>query len=339
MNIRIAIDAMSGDLGPSEIIPATLQALDQHNNLQVILVGQQEKLESILKSHDALPHSRLQIKHAPHVIAMNEKVRDALRNKQETSMISAINLLNDKEVDACVSSGNTAVLMALSKTVLGMLPGIKRPAICAAVPMMTGYTYVLDLGANIDSNDSQLLQFAIMGSALATTMHGEESPAIGLLNVGSEEIKGPISVQLASNTLEKSGLNYIGFAEGTDFFTGKFNVIVCDGFIGNITLKTTEASINFVIKHILKEVFTESLYGKAMSLFCKPLLMRLYKKIDPRSFNGASFLGLREIVIKSHGNADRIAFLAAINNTISSVQHDVNHKILDNLEKTMSNLG
>lgn len=339
MSVCIAVDAMSGDFGPAEIIPATLQALDAHSNLQIILLGQREKLENILLSYNALQHSRLQIEHAPHVISMDEKVRDALRNKQETSMRSAINLLNKKKVDACLSAGNTAVLMALSKTILGMLPDIKRPAICAAIPVMEGYTYILDVGANVDADDLQLLQFAVMGSALASTIHGTESPAVGLLNIGSEEIKGPVSVQLASATLENSDLNYIGFAEGTDIFTGKFDIIVCDGFIGNITLKTTEATANFVIKHILKEVFTESMYGKIMALFCKPLFRKLHKKIDPRSFNGASFLGLREIVIKSHGNADRIAFLAAINNTISSVEHNINNKILDNLEKTMGKLN
>lgn len=329
---------MSGDLGPSAIIPAVLQALNEHRDLRIILVGQQEKIENILKDYNQLQHDRLQIEHTPHVIAMDTKVRDALRNKQETSMRSAINLLSNKKVNACLSSGNTAVLMAFSKTILGMLPGIKRPAICAAIPVMKGYTYVLDVGANVDSNELQLLQFAIMGSALASTIKGTESPTIGLLNIGSEEIKGPASVQIASAELEKSRLNYIGFAEGTDIFTGKFSVIVCDGFIGNITLKTTEATANFIIKHVLKEIFTISIYGKIMAFFCKPLFRKLHERIDPRSFNGASFLGLNGIVVKSHGNADKVAVLAAIKNTISLVEHNINNKILDNLENNMSKL-
>jgi glycerol-3-phosphate acyltransferase PlsX len=248
----------------------------------------------------------------------------------------AIELIKDKEADACVSAGNTGALMAISRYVLKMLPGIDRPAICSIMPGVEGHTHFLDLGANINSSSEQLFQFAVMGSELTSAVENIENPTIGLLNVGSEENKGDDRIKQAAALLSGSHLNYIGFVEGTDIFAGKVDVIVTDGFTGNIALKASEGVARLVGYHVRKE-FSRSLYGRLSAMITMPILREIQHKIDPRRYNGASLLGLRGIVVKSHGGADRISFAAALEEAIKEVDMNVPQRITLRLEKLHAN--
>lgn len=326
---------MSGDFGPAEAIPAALSAIKKNSNLNIILVGQEDVLLKILADNNAVSDNCISIKHAPKVIRMYDSLTQIFRNKKDSSMQIAIDLVEDNVGQACVSAGNTGALMAMSKITLKMLPGVERPAICASMPTFKGNTYLLDLGANIDSTSEQLLQFAVMGTELVNAMHNIESPSVALLNIGTETIKGNDCIKLAAKVLSDSHMNYKGFIEGTDIYLGEVNVIVCDGLIGNIALKSSEGTAKFVTQQ-LKNAFQSSLYAKFIMLIGMPIFKNFYRNIDPRHHNGASLLGLRKIVVKSHGSADRISFENAIQHTVTEVENNIPQKIHDRLEKLIA---
>lgn len=334
LNSIIALDAMGGDFGPSEIVPAALSILKKHAELQLVLVGKEDLVEAELKHHNALDHERIKLVHAPEVVEMHEAPSHALRNKKQSSMRIAIEQVRDGHAAACVSAGNTGALMATSRFVLKMLPGMDRPAICTILPGTKGHTHVLDLGANVDSSSEQLFQFAIMGAQLTSAVENKENPTIALLNVGEEDIKGNDRVKQAATLLEESHLNYIGFVEGTDLYTGEVDVIVCDGFVGNIALKASEGLAEF-LRHHATEQFKSSIYSKFAALVAMPVLKTLKRKIDPKNYNGASLLGLRGIVIKSHGSAKREAFATAIEEAIIEVKKNVPESINAKLEQLL----
>lgn len=323
---------MGGDHGPAETVPAAVHVLARHPNLQLILVGRQELLRVQLNKLGISESDRLQILHAPESVEMDELPSLALRNKKQSSMRIAIEMVRDDKADACVSAGNTGALMAISRYILKMLPGIDRPAICSIMPGVEGHTHLLDLGANINSTSEQLLQFAVMGAELTSAVENIENPTIGLLNVGSEETKGDDRVKQAAVLLTNSHLNYIGFVEGTDIYTGKVDVIVTDGFTGNVALKASEGVAKLVGYHV-KKAFSASLYGKLSALLTMPILRKIQDRIDPRRYNGASLLGLRGIVVKSHGGADRVSFATAIEEAIKEVDRDVVERISQRLER------
>ncbi len=311
----IALDAMGGDHGPSVVVPAAHQMLLDDPDLKLILVGQEAVLKKHLAKLKALPNpERLSIHHASEVVEMNEPPAQALRGKKDSSMRVAINLVAKNTASACVSAGNTGALMATARFVLKMIPGIDRPAICGLIPTSDPNhpVHMLDLGANVDCNDDHLTQFALMGSQLASVLDKKESPSVGLLNVGEEEIKGNEAVKLTAERLKNHpGINYIGFVEGNDIFKGHVDVIVCDGFVGNVALKTTEGVAKLISKY-LKAGFEKNIITKLCALLVLPILKGVYKKIDPARYNGASFLGLRGIVVKSHGGANVRGYMCAI---------------------------
>jgi phosphate acyltransferase len=329
---RIAIDAMGGDFGPSEIVPATAYILKKHADMAVTLVGKREELLREMEKYNLYESERISLLHTDEVVHMDDLPAIALRNKKNSSMRLAIDLVKNKQADACVSAGNTGALMAISRYVLKMLPGIDRPAICSVLPGLEGHTHVLDLGANINSSSEQLFQFALMGSELTCAVENIEYPSIGLLNVGSEDIKGDDRIKQAALLLSNSHLNYIGFVEGTDIFAGKVDVIVTDGFTGNVALKASEGVSKLIGHHVRKE-FSGSFYGKLSAILTMPILKKIQKKIDPRQYNGASLLGLRGIVIKSHGSADRVSFASALGEARMEVANNVPERISAGLER------
>lgn len=334
MNTTIALDAMGGDHGPKEIIPAAGLALKKFPQLKLILVGQEEEIKRHLDKQQT-PTDRIEIQHASEIVEMHESPSLAMRNKKDSSMRIAIEMVKQGRASACVSAGNTGALMATSRYLLKMLPCIDRPAICSALPRIEGSGRLLDLGANVDSSSEQLFQFAVMGSELASAVDGIESPTVALLNIGEEEIKGNDQVKQAASLLRDSHLNYIGFAEGDDIFTGDVDVIVCDGFAGNIALKSSEG-VAQLMKHHVETAFQSSLYGKLAALVSLPVLKGMRKRIDPRRYNGASLLGLKGIVIKSHGSADRVSFATAIKEAITEVEHNVPDRISHKLEDLLA---
>lgn len=332
MKVVLALDAMGGDGGPSVVVSAAIYALEKHENLHLILVGQQDALNEVLSKNSAAQSERLQIHHATEVIDMHELPSLALRNKKDSSMRVAIDLVRDGVAKACVSSGNTGALMATARFVLKMLPGIDRPAICGTMPGTGGVTHMLDLGANVDSSSEQLFQFAVMGAELTSAVCNNPNPSVALLNIGAEGIKGNDRVKQAAALLSQSHLNYVGFVEGNDIYTGKVDVIVCDGFTGNVALKASEGVASFLINSATKQ-FNQSLYGRFAALISRPVLAVVRRKIDPRRYNGASLLGLRGIVIKSHGSADKVAFANAIEEAIVEVEKNIPKRITAELEK------
>ena len=330
----IALDAMGGDHGPAEIVPAALDILNKYHDISLILVGREEILQPILQQSGAVTDGRLRIQHAPEVIEMDELPSSALRSKKQSSMRLAIDLVRDCEANACVSAGNTGALMAIARFVLKMLPGIERPGICSTMPGIFGQTHLLDLGANVDPDAAQLFQYAVMGSELTKAVQNIASPSIALLNVGSEEIKGNDRVKQAASLLSKSHLNYVGFVEGNDIYTGKVDVIVCDGFTGNVALKASEGVAGFLMHHVRNE-YKKSIYGRLAALVSMPVLKSIQRKIDPRRYNGASLLGLKGIVIKSHGSTDRLSFFHAIEEAIVEIEKRVPEKITSRLEELL----
>ena len=320
----LAIDAMGGDYGPNTIVVAALLALRANPNLHLLLVGDTAALQQALAAEkiSAGEHARLQIMHASEVVAMDELPSKALRNKKDSSMRVAINLVKERRAQGMVSAGNTGALMATAKFVLKTLPGIDRPAICAPMPSSSGRPYMLDLGANAECTPEQLTQFAVMGSALVTALHGVERPRVALLNIGAEEMKGNDTIKAASASLQTTGLNYIGFIEGDGIFRGEADVVVCDGFVGNIALKTGEG-VAKLVRDFMKAEFLASPFSKLAALIAKPVLTRLAARIDPRNYNGAALLGLNGLVIKSHGGADARSFANAIAVAVEAVGHDV----------------
>jgi phosphate acyltransferase len=331
MDITIAIDAMGGDHGPHVTVPAALKALSEDNQLNIVLVGLEDAIQAELKAHKASPNPRLRIHHASEVVLMDESPQSALKNKKDSSMRVAINLTKTGEANACVSAGNTGALMATSRFVLKMLPGIERPAIASALPSEKGNTYMLDLGANADCTAEHLLQFAVMGAMLVSCVEHKENPTIGLLNIGSEDIKGNETVKKAGELLKESHLNFYGNIEGDDIFKGTTDLVVCDGFVGNVSLKTMEGLAHMMGKFLTQE-FKRSWLTKMMALGALPVLKAFKKRLDPRCYNGASFLGLRGIVVKSHGGADDFGFYHAIHVAIEEARNGVLQRISEQLE-------
>ena len=327
----IALDAMSGDYGPPVVVPAALQVLSAIENVHLILVGDEKLLTQAVGKQPAKIIQRLSIYHANQRVEMDELPSHALRNKKDSSMRVAINLVKQGKAEACVSAGNTGALMATARYVLKMLPGIDRPAIITALPNMSGTcTHVLDLGANVDASPEHLFQFAVMGTVLAQAVDNLPNPRIGLLNIGQEDIKGNERVKKASQLLTSSPINYIGFVEGDDIYKGTVDVVVCDGFVGNVSLKTTEG-VAKMISHYVKQSFNKNLWTRFAGLLALPIIKNIRQKIDPRRYNGASLLGLRGIVIKSHGSADILSFTYAIKEAIVEVQKNVPAQISNQL--------
>ena len=320
--VKVALDAMGGDLGPQMVVPAALEMLKEHPNLELTLVGQQEVITPLLNGAS----DRVHVLDAREVVAMDEPPADALRKKKDSSLRRSIDLVKEGVTDASVSAGNTGALMATARFVLKTLPGIDRPAIMSAVPTKKDHAHMLDLGANSDCTSEHLFQFAIMGSVVASVVENIDQPTIGLLNIGSEEIKGNDTIRQAGQLLSNSGLNYIGFVEGDDISEQKADVVVCDGFSGNIALKSMEGTAHLV-RHIMEKEFKKGLYGRIAAAVSLPVLKSLAKSLDPRRYNGASLVGLNGIVIKSHGGADVVAFKQAISTAIIEVEKNVPDKI------------
>ncbi|GAB6034088.1 phosphate acyltransferase PlsX [Galenea microaerophila] len=334
MSITIAVDAMGGDHGLSVTLPASIDALNRHSDLHIHLVGQKPLIEEALKNYQYDAH-RLSITHAEEVIEMDDKPSVALRNKRKSSMRIALNLVKEEQAQACVSAGNTGALMAVSKFVLKTLPGIERPAICTAMPTMTGHVYVLDLGANIGSDGENLAQFAVMGAVLAQALDDNPHPRVGLLNIGEEEIKGHQRIKDANAILKRTSINYQGYAEGDDIFKGNFDVISCDGFDGNVALKASEG-VAKMIAFYLKKAFNRNLFTKMAGLIAYPVLKSFQEEVDPRKYNGASLLGLRKIVVKSHGGADAYGFRRAIEEARKEVIKNVPSLIASEVEQILT---
>lgn len=337
MSITIAIDAMGGDYGVDITIPASLECLKANSQLKLILVGDEAVLKPKLSQAMLDFQGRLSIQHASQCVAMDESPSKALKNKKDSSMRVAINLVRDQQADACVSAGNTGALMATARFVLKMIPGIDRPAIFSTMPSIYGHSHVLDLGANVDSTAEQLFQFGVMGSEVVKAIENIENPSVGLLNIGEEEVKGNEQVKAAARLLSHSSLNYIGYVEGDSLNAGDVQVdlIVADGFVGNVALKSIEGAAK-MISQFLKESFTHNYLTRLAGIIAYPVLKAFKKKIDPRLYNGASFLGLRGLVIKSHGGADAVAFKTAIQLAELEVEKNVIKKISEQVEFILS---
>jgi glycerol-3-phosphate acyltransferase PlsX len=331
MDITIAIDAMGGDHGPHVTVPAALKALEADDQLNIVLVGLQDAIEAELKTRKKTTSPRLRIHHASEVVTMDESPQSALKNKKDSSMRVAINLVKSGEANACVSAGNTGALMATARFVLKTLPGIDRPAIASVLPSEKGNTYMMDLGANADCTPEHLYQFAIMGAMLVSCVEHKERPSVGLLNIGSEDIKGNEVVKQAGELLKTSHLNFYGNVEGDDIFKGTTDLVVCDGFVGNVSLKTTEGLAHMMGKFLTQE-FKRNWLTKMMALCAMPVLKSFKNRLDPRRYNGASFLGLRGIVVKSHGGADQMAYISAIHVAIEEARSGVLRRITEQLE-------
>ena len=333
-NSTISIDAMGGDVGLGVTIPAVMEILKEFKQLNIILVGDQEAIKKQLDSYPDAVRQKIQIQHASQVVDMDEKPASALRGKKDSSMRVAINLVKSGAADACVSAGNTGALMATARFVLKTLPGINRPAICSAIPTQTGHTHMLDLGANVDLSAEHLFEFAVMGSVLTSAIDNIEKPSIGLLNIGQEAMKGNEQVQQAAHLLSNSQLNYYGFVEGDDIYKGVVDVVVADGFVGNISLKTAEGVAKMIVYYIKRE-FNRNWLTKLAGLIAMPILNAFKDKVDPRKYNGASLLGLKGIVVKSHGGADVFSYSNAIRVAIVEVENKVPQRISKVLEETL----
>ncbi|MEQ1803574.1 MAG: phosphate acyltransferase PlsX [Gammaproteobacteria bacterium] len=308
--ITIAVDAMGGDAGADVCVPASIEFVRRQPGVRIILVGQRERLEPLVAAAGDLPPG-IEIRDARQLVAMDEPPADALRKKKDSSMRVAVDLVKDGTANACVSAGNTGALMATGRFVLKTLPGIERPAIMARLPTRHGSISMLDLGANADCTVEQLCQFAVMGSVVASVTEGMDRPRIGLLNIGEEDIKGNDIVKQAAIRLGASRLNYVGFIEADAIQDDRADVVVCDGFSGNVALKSMEGTAK-LIRHFLEIEFRGSVYGRLAGLVAWPVLRSLGRRLDPRRYNGASLVGLDGIVIKSHGGADVLAFQQAI---------------------------
>lgn len=338
---------MGGDHGPSVVVPAALAALaptggrpredvGRDDGLTLILVGDRAALDGELDRQGARWSDRLQCQHASQRVEMDELPSQALRSKKDSSMRVAVDLVKSGRAQACVSAGNTGALMATARFVLKMLPGVDRPAIVSSLPSQTGHTHVLDLGANVDTRASHLFEFAVMGSVLASAVDEVERPKVALLNIGEEEMKGNGEVKQAAVKLAASSLNYIGFVEGDDIFKGTANVVVCDGFVGNVALKSSEG-VAKMISGFMREEFQRNLVTRVAYLLAAPVVSALRRRMDPRRYNGASFVGLQGIVIKSHGGADVLAFRHAIEEAVAEVEKRVPERIRQHIIEALSN--
>ena len=324
--VTIALDAPGGDHGISVTVPAAVTALSKHPFLRIILVGKSEMLDPLVERHRARYGERLAVQHASEEVSMHELPSQALRGKKDSSMRVAIDLVKEGRADACVSAGNTGALMATARFVLKTVSGIDRPAICALIPSHGGHTHMLDLGANADCTPEQLFQFGVMGSALASAVYSIPEPRVGLLNIGEEEIKGNERVKDAARMLNESHLNYIGFVEGDDIFSKDVDVVVTDGFVGNVSLKTMEGLAK-MISQIIREEFKRTAFTRFLAFTALPVLHAIRRRLDPRHYNGASLLGLRGVVVKSHGGSDVVGFASAIRIAILEVQNQVPQRI------------
>jgi glycerol-3-phosphate acyltransferase PlsX len=327
MPVTIAVDAMGGDHGPRVTVAASLRFLEETPDASVVLVGNEQAIRAALPAPGA---PRISVRAASEVVEMQEPPADALRRKKDSSMRVAINLVKEGAAQACVSAGNTGALMAISRFVLKTLPGIDRPAIASQLPTRKGVTTALDLGANVNCTPEQLVQFAVMGSALVAAVEGIERPSVGLLNIGEEDIKGNDVVKEAAELLKASGLNFYGNVEGTDIYKGTTDVIVCDGFVGNVALKTSEG-LALMLADYLREEFTRSAFRKVLALLALPVLNSFKRRVDPRRYNGATLIGLKGVVIKSHGSADALAFRYALKKAYAEATHGVLERIAQRL--------
>lgn len=332
----IAVDVMGGDFGPRITIPATLDALRRHSRLSAKLIGHSDVIQPYLNGLNPDVACRVDVVHAPDTISMSAKPSQTLRNGQDSSMYKAIQLVDEGIAKACVSAGNTGALMVLGRYILRMLPGVDRPAIISSVPTAKGHCYLLDLGANVDCSAEHLLQFAIMGSVMMAAVDSIESPRVGLLNIGQEQVKGNEQVKLASRLIqEQGGLNYVGYIEGDDLYAGSADVVVCDGFVGNIALKSSEGLARLINQKV-QASFKQGLYRKFLALLAKPVLSDLKKQMDPSRRNGASLLGLQGIVIKSHGSANQQCFGYALDQAVAEIEQDIPRKICSEIEARLT---
>ena len=336
MAITVAVDCMGGDHGPPVTVPAALEFQRASGDVNLVLVGTGAAIAEELAPRGATPGPRLRVHAASQVVGMDEPPAQALRFKKDSSMRVAINLVKSGEANACVSAGNTGALMAISRFVLKTLPGIDRPAIATVLPnMRNGYTTVLDLGANVDCTPEQLMQFGVMGAMLVAALEHKERPSVGLLNIGVEDIKGNDTVKRAADLLRDSGLNFIGNVEGDDIYKGTADVVVCDGFVGNAVLKASEG-VAQMVGATLKEEFARNPFRRLAAIVSLPVLKAVKNRMDHRRYNGASLLGLRGVVIKSHGSADLYAFGQALRRAEDEVRNDVVQRISSRMAASSS---
>jgi glycerol-3-phosphate acyltransferase PlsX len=324
--VTIALDALGGDHGPSVTVPAAIAFLEEHADARVSLVGLEPALAEALAKSRSRAKDRIVVRACSEVVSMDDPPADALRKKKDSSMRVAINLVKDGEAQACVSAGNTGALMAIARFVLKTLPGIDRPAIASQLPTRKGVTTALDLGANVNCTPEQLVQFAVMGSALATAVEGIERPTVGLLNIGEEDIKGNDVVKDTAELLKRAPINFYGNVEGDDIYRGTTDVVVCDGFVGNVALKVSEGLV-VMLYEFLRAEFTANPARKLAALAAMPALNAFKKRVDPRRYNGATLVGLKGVVVKSHGSADKLGFVRALSKAHAEVRGDVLSKI------------
>jgi phosphate acyltransferase len=334
VTIRISIDAMGGDHGPDVTVAAAAQALKRVSSLELVIVGDESRVTPVLKQHGLSNNARVEFVHAPQVVGMEERPSAALRGKRESSMRRAIDCVKSGDAAASVSAGNTGALMAIARFVLKTLPGVDRPAICSTMPGLERSTHMLDLGANVDSTSAELFRFAVMGSVFAESIDNRSNPSVALLNIGEEEIKGNDRVKQTAALLENSPLNYVGFAEGNDIFAGKFDVVVCDGFVGNVALKSSEG-VARMLSDMASQEFRRTWLTRFGALCAMPSLKALKNRADPRHYNGASLLGLRGTVVKSHGSADMVSFGTAIDVAVAEAEKSVPTRISHLLEELL----
>jgi phosphate acyltransferase len=321
--VTVSVDAMGGDHGLSIVIPACISAVKKNKNLNLLLVGDEQQITEHLLQKGMLGHAQLSLIHASEVVAMDELPSHALRKKKNSSMRVAINLVKEGHAEACVSAGNTGALMGTARFVLKTMSGIDKPAIIAEVPTKYNRTRVIDLGANVDSSAEHLFQFAVMGSALIKALDHKDSPKIAVLNVGVEEIKGNEQVKRTAQILSECDvMNYVGYVEGDHFYSGDVDLIVCDGFVGNVALKASEGIAKLMLA-VLKESFMRAWWTRIIGLIARPVLAHLKKRMDPARYNGATILGLNGIVVKSHGGATELAFEVAIEQAFLQVENRV----------------
>jgi phosphate acyltransferase len=330
LDVTVAIDCMGGDHGPHVTVPAAVDYLRRIENANVILVGLQNVITAELDRLKAAAEPRLAVRHASETVSMDDPPAAALRSKKDSSMRVAVNLVKDGTAHACVSAGNTGALMAISRFVLKTLPDIERPAICSVLPTLNGRTYMLDLGANVDCTAEHLLQFGVMGATLVSSVENKDQPSVGLLNIGEEDIKGNEVVKRAAELLRASGLNFYGNVEGDDIYKGTTDVVVCDGFVGNVALKTSEGLVQMLSTY-LREEFSRNALTRVAGVVAMPVIKAFKHRVDPRLYNGASLLGLRGIVVKSHGSADRLSFRIAICRAVDEARGGVLNHITERM--------
>lgn len=319
----LTLDAMGGDHGPCVVVPAAVEAIKRHPDLRLVLVGREDAITEQLDKLKAESSERLTIHHCSQVVEMDEAPSLAMRNKRDSSMRVALDMVKSGEANGCVSSGNTGALMATARYLLKTLPGIDRPAIMSTIPTKGGATHMLDLGANVDCKAEHLFQFAVMGAVVAEAVYGISRPRVGLLNIGEEEIKGNDQVKRAAEMLSNSeGINYTGYIEGDGVFSGEVDLVVCDGFVGNVALKSSEGVASLISDYMRIE-FRRNIFTRLAGAVALPVLNSLRRRIDPRQYNGASLLGLRAVAMKSHGSADSFAFGRAIDTAVIEAQQEV----------------